>query len=400
VRVLYANHTSKMSGAEWSLVTLMGALPSDYAPILACPRGALADAGRQMGIPVEIIAGTEGSLRFHGVHTVRSLYDAGSTARELMWLTRELKPDLVHANSIRDGLIASVAAAHAPVPTMAHVHDRLPRGRLPTLMLKRMVRSVDGLFACSAYAAEPLFAFTRSTPVHVVYNPVDGNRFDPAAISRDDARSRLGLNRTTAVLVMVAQVIPWKAQDDAVRIVAQLKREHEDVCLLLVGSPKFTSRAARYDSTAFREHLDGLISSLGVEREVRFLGERDDIPQVLRAADVALVPSWAEPFGMCLIEAMAMELPVLATNVGGPTEVITHGTDGLLLPPRQPAKWSAAASLLLGDPGLRESIGRAARERVVDAMSPASYVERVLAGYADLLRRPGRRASVRHPAHA
>jgi L-malate glycosyltransferase len=389
-----------MSGAEWSLLTLMGALPSDHAPILACPRGALADAGRRMGIPVEIIGGTDGSLRLHAVHTARALYQAASTTRELVWLTRELKPDLVHANSIRAGLIASAAAAQAPVPTIAHVHDRLPQGRVPTFMLKRMARAADGLFACSAFAAEPLLAHRRSTPVHVVYNPVDGSRFDPAAISRESARARLGLSRTTAVLVTVAQIIPWKAQDDAVRIVAQLKREHEDVCLLLAGSSKFTSRAARYDSTAFRNHLDALISSLGVEHEVRFLGERDDIPEVLRAADIALVPSWAEPFGMCVIEAMAMELPVLATNVGGPKEVITHGTDGLLLAPREPATWSAAASLLLGDPGLRESMGRAARERVVEAMSPANYVERVLTGYADSLKRPHRRPSVRHPAHA
>jgi glycosyltransferase involved in cell wall biosynthesis len=224
MRVLYANHTSQMSGAEWSLLTLMGALPSDYVPILACPRGALAEAGRRMGIPVEIIAGTDGSLRFHAVHTARALYHAGLTTRELVWLTRELKPDLVHANSIRAGLIASLAAAQAPVPTVAHVHDRLPQGRVPTSMLKRMVHAVDGVFACSAYAAEPLFALSRSTPVHVVYNPVDGNRFDPDAISREAARSRLGLSLTTAVLVMVAQAIPWKAQDDAIRIVAQLKR--------------------------------------------------------------------------------------------------------------------------------------------------------------------------------
>jgi glycosyltransferase involved in cell wall biosynthesis len=399
VRVLYANHTSQVSGAEWSLLSLIESLPPDYTPILACPRGALADAARALGVPVEIIAGTDASLRFHAVHTSRGLYDAGSTTRELVRLAREIKPDLVHANSIRTGLIAAAAAAQARVPTIAHVHDRLPQGRVPTFMLKRMVRAVDGLFACSSYVAEPLWALNPPRPVKVVYNPVDVERFGPSPVSREMARSRLGLGQSTAVLAVVAQIIPWKAQDDAVRILAELKREHPDVCLLLVGSPKFTSRAARYDSTAFAGRLDRLVSSLGVQEEVRFLGERDDVPEVLRAADIVLVPSWAEPFGMCVIEAMAMELPVLATSVGGPKEVITHGRDGLLLPPREPTAWAAAASRLLRDSELRGSIGRAARQRVVERMNAAKYVDRVLEGYAESLWHSRRRADGSRPAH-
>jgi glycosyltransferase involved in cell wall biosynthesis len=400
VRVVYANHTSQVSGAEWSLLTLMKGLPPEYTPMLACPSGDLAEAGRELGVPVRIIAGTDGSLRFHAVHTTRALYDAGSTTRELVRLSREFRPDLVHANSIRAGLIAAAAAGQSRVPTIAHVHDRLPQTRVPTLMLKRMVRAVDGLFACSSYVAEPLLALNPPTPVKVVYNPVDVSRFDPSAISRETARSRLGLDQSTAVLVMVAQIIPWKAQDDAIRILAELKREHPDVCLLLVGSPKFTSRAARWDSEAFASRLDRLILSLGVQEEVRCLGERDDVPEILRAADIVLVPSWQEPFGMCVIEAMAMELPVLATNVGGPREVITDGKDGLLLPPQEPTTWAAAASRLLRQAELRTSIGRAARERVVEEMNAANYVERVLDGYAESLGRSRRRSDASRPAHA
>jgi glycosyltransferase involved in cell wall biosynthesis len=197
----------------------------------------------------------------------------------------------------------------------------------------------------------------------------------------------------------VAQIIPWKAQDDAIRILAELKREHPDVCLLLVGSPKFTSRAARFDSVAFARRLDRLISSLGVQQEVRLLGERDDVSDVLRAADIVLDPSWAEPFGMCVIEAMAMGLPVLATSVGGPREVITHGRDGLLLPPRAPTTWAAAASRLLRQPALRASIGRAAQERVVEPLSAENYVDRVVAGYAESLRHSRRRPVTSRPAH-
>ena len=400
MKVLYVNHTSQMSGAEWSLLTLLQGLPPEYQPTLACPEGALAEAGREIGVPVRTIPGTDGSLRLHAVHTTRAVYDAGAATRAVVRLSRELGPDLVHANSIRAGLIAAAAAAQIRIPTIAHVHDRLPQGRVPTFMLKRLSRAVDGLFACSSYAAEPLLTLGRGTPVRVVYNPVDGDLFDPSAVTRETARARLGLRDPTAVLVMVAQIIPWKAQDDAIRILAELRRQHPDVCLLLVGSPKFTSRAARYDSMAFRARLDETIESLGVQEHVRFLGERADVPWVLRAADIALVPSWAEPFGMCVIEAMAMELPVLATSVGGPKEVITHWTDGLLLPPREPAAWASEASRLLCDPGLRRAIGRAARKRVLAQMSPGDYVERILDGYAGVLGRGRRRAAAPRPVHA
>jgi L-malate glycosyltransferase len=391
------NHTGHVSGAERSLLTLMEALPPDYAPMLVCPNGALARAGRKLGVPVEIIVGTDASLRFHPLHTTRALYDAATTSRQLARLSRELEPDLVHANSIRTGLIAAGAAARTRVPTIAHVHDRLPGGRVATLMLKSMVSGVDGLLACSSYAAEPLWALNPRKPVKVVHNPVDVDRFCPSVLSRQAARERLGLDETTPVLATVAQIIPWKAQDDAIRILAELKREWPDACLLLVGSPKFTSRAARYDSEAYASELDRLVSSLGVQDQVRFLGERDDVPEVLRAADILLVPSWAEPFGMCMIEAMAMELPVLATEVGGPKEVVTDGRDGLLLPPQAPAAWAAAASRLLRDREYRTAIGRAARARVVEQMNVPAYVERVLAGYAESLGHGGRRSDRRRP---
>src|SRR5215218_8401198 len=104
VRVLYASHTSQVSGGEWSLLQLLEELPPEYMPTMACPNGALAEAARKRGVPVRIIVGTDASLRFHAVHTSRALYAAGSTTRELVRLSREIKPDLVHANSIRAGM--------------------------------------------------------------------------------------------------------------------------------------------------------------------------------------------------------------------------------------------------------------------------------------------------------
>jgi glycosyltransferase involved in cell wall biosynthesis len=120
---------------------------------------------------------------------------------------------------------------------------------------------------------------------------------------------------------------------------------------------------------------------------VVWLGEREDIPEILRALDIVLVPSWEEPFGMVVIESMAMELPVIATEIGGPTEIVTPPKDGLLLPPRQPEAWASAIERLVERPHERLSMGRAARRRVAEALSVQIFVERVLDGYGEVLHR-------------
>ncbi len=133
------------------------------------------------------------------------------------------------------------------------------------------------------------------------------------------------------------------------------------------------------------EGLHRLVAELGLERHVDFLGEREDVPAVLRALDLLLLPSWEEPFGRAVIEAMAMGTPVAATAVGGPAEIVRHGQDGLLLPPRDPESWAATLRPLAADPRLREKMGRCGRERAVADFGVDVHVKRVAAVYEQVL---------------
>ena len=132
-------------------------------------------------------------------------------------------------------------------------------------------------------------------------------------------------------------------------------------------------------------HLRRLAGELGVTNAVHFLGERDDVPRVLRAADVVLAPSWEEPFGRSIVEAMAMGTAVVATSVGGPPELITDGDDGLLVAPRQPALWAAAIVRLLHEPGFRARLADRGRVRARESFSPRAHVQAVLAAYEEIL---------------
>ena len=114
---------------------------------------------------------------------------------------------------------------------------------------------------------------------------------------------------------------------------------------------------------------------------VLWLGEREDVAELIAALDVLLLPSWEEPFGRAVIEAMALEVPVLATSLGGPAEILAGGEGGILLPPREPAAWIRAAAELAADPALRASLGRRGRVRVERDFTLSGHVESVLEVY-------------------
>src|SRR6266511_1311662 len=109
MKVLYLNHTSQVSGAEHALLALLARLPDGISPALTCPEGPLADAASELGVPTFSVSGTDASLRFHPVYTPRAVVDMASTALGVRRLAHDFGADLVHANSIRAGMIALLA---------------------------------------------------------------------------------------------------------------------------------------------------------------------------------------------------------------------------------------------------------------------------------------------------
>jgi glycosyltransferase involved in cell wall biosynthesis len=363
MKVLYVNHTSTVSGAERSLLGLLRHLPAGVEPVVACPMGPLAAAVLGLGIEVEKLSGTSASLRLHPVHTSRGVAEIVWSGLQLGRIARRRGARLVHCNSVRAGLACLTGFAADRAATIVHVRDGFPAGRAADFS-RRVAMRAGLVIANSRWTASRLELGLRGPRLEVVPNAVELDRFDPGLLSREEARARLRLGEHGHVLGVVGQLTPWKAQDDAIRATALLARRWPDLKLLVVGSVKFRSGSTRYDNEAYLASLHGLVDELSLHEQVRFLGEREDIPGILRALDVLLVPSWEEPFGRVVIEGMAMSTPVLATANGGPAEVIPDGVDGLLLPPRDPAGWADGIRQLLADPARRGSMGRSARAKV------------------------------------
>lgn len=350
--VLLVDHTATISGAEVSLLDLIAGLGVEHRVTVAVPQGSLADAARAVGATVREIPAVEGSLRLDPTATLFTLGAILRAAVAIRRAARVVRADVVHANSFRAGLAACLAAGLGAPRPLVHIRDCLPASRAAKATQRVLSRSARTIIANSAFTAACFDGAPAGAPITVVHNPIDLNRFNPERIDRARARAEHELAAERIVLVVLAQITPWKGQDTAIHATRLLLDRGYDVELLIAGSVKFRRPLTRYDNDAYLQELHAAVDRLHLEDAVRFEGEVRNAPSLLRAADYVLVPSWAEPWGRVIAEAMAMGTPVIATNAGGPTELIDHAHNGLLVPPRDPAAWADAIERLIGDPEL------------------------------------------------
>jgi L-malate glycosyltransferase len=360
-----------MSGGERSLLDLLSGLPDDVAKRVACPpTGPLADSIRRAGVAVDSIPGTDGSLKLHPRQTPLAMARLSAAAAGTAVYARKMGADVIHANSIRAGLLTVPAARLVGVPSVVHLRDRLPRSPVADFCLRLIAGGAQVVVANSRYTAQGLRAVTAGGRLVVVHNPVDLTHFNRSRLDRKGMRAQLQIGTDALVLGVIGQITPWKGQREAIQAIGQLRRQGLVVHLLIVGEAKFVSSATRYDNLGYHNELQRLISAEAVGDHVHLLGERADVPAIMGALDGLLAPSWEEPFGRVVIEAMALGLPVLATTIGGPAEIIRDGIDGMLIPPRDPQPWAVAIARLAASDELRARLGEAAARRAEEFALP------------------------------
>jgi len=355
------------------MLDLLAHLGDRIEPHYAGPPGPMMDAVRSLGLAASTLRGTTGSLR-PNLETPAAIRDLVLDGIEVARIARRIDAAVVMANSLRAGL-AGVVAGRVPgcPPTVAHIHDVLPLGRTSAGINALVRRGTTRAVANSRYAAE------RFAPdgggVDVVYNPVDLARFDPSGSTQEQARADCGVSQGVPLVGVVAQITPWKAQIDAIRAQTLVRQEHPTAELLIGGSAKFTTPGTRYDNAAYLAELHAQATAAA---GVSFLGERDDVPRLLQALDVLVMPSWEEPFGRIAVEAMAMGTAVVVTNVGGPPEYVEHGVTGMLASPREPTGLAREVIRLLDDGSLRRRIAEGGQRAVRERFGVERYRDRML----------------------
>ena len=334
MRILFANHTGTCSGAEIAMVRLLESLRQGHDVAVACPSDSpLAETFAGASVKQFSIPAIDMSLRLHPVWTVRGAGQLGAAGLALRSTANRWHADVVHANSLRTGLAAAAAARLGCPPVIVQSHEHLPASRPGRAVRAAIAGTASEVVGVTERTVRSFNEGLDRPVAQRVYISIDHRRFDPARVSPAPLREDLGLAPDTPLLGQVAQITPWKGQDTAVRILADLRGRGMDAHLVIVGQIAFDGKAVRYDNHDYLDSLHRLVDELGVGGAVHFMGHRSDIPAVMRALDLTLLPSRDEPFGTVVAESMAMGTPALVGTDGGPSEYIVDGVSGRVLPP-------------------------------------------------------------------
>ena len=203
----------------------------------------------------------------------------------------------------------------------------------------------------------------------LIYNGVNPSPFAAASSCGKDICGELGLRKTAKVVITIANLIPYKGHSELLHAAKEVVERFPDAVFLLVGEDRGIQRELEQDA-----------ANLGVEQSVRFLGRRDDVPRLLTASDISILPSHEEGFSNVILESMAAGLPMVATDVGGNREAVLDGITGWLIPPEDPKALAAKVIDLLKDPIRAEEWGKRGRERVNQMFT----VKKMVAAHMDL----------------
>jgi len=271
---------------------------------------------------------------------------------------------------------------HLPFVTTLHGTDitlvGMDRSYLP--ITRYAIQQSDGVTSISGYlkeVTETNFGITR--PIEVVHNFVNCDVYKPYAEDEagQRAKGRLNFAAPGEFLIMhLSNFRPVKRIADVVQTFARIAKQ-------------LPSRLALIGDGPDRSTAEWLAHSLGIHDRIHFLGKQDRVSELLPLADLMLMPSEMESFGLAALEAMACQTPAIATRVGGVPELITDGIDGLLFPIGDVEAMARASIALLNDPERHQSMRKAARKTAQDRFCSTRILPRYIAFYESLLNGKG-----------
>ncbi|MBR9975524.1 MAG: glycosyltransferase family 4 protein [Bacteroidetes bacterium] len=385
-RILYVHHGKGIGGAPLSLLYLIRGLDrSRYEPTVLCiHESEAAELFRREGVETIV------DERQHDFsHTNVLWYPWWQLPKLLLrawqwpWsyvrarrLLRAGRWDAVHLNT--STLTAFGLAAKAEgVRVVWHIREPLHPGYLGLrrALIRRIIdRTSDLVLPICRHDAAQLLPSPR---IHVVYNFIDFALFD-ASLDGAGIRAELGIASDAPVVLMLGGINPIKGTREFVAAAVEVQRQFPEAVFLIAGAvPDNSFRNRISGRRVYRDIVRSLIPE-NMSSSIRFLGVRSDIPRLLAASDMLCFPSTVSHFARPVIEASAMGIPVIASDLGGPQELVSDGETGLLVPAGDVAALAEGIGCLLGDPQRAAEMGRAgivfAREHFDAARNTAAIV--------------------------
>ena len=382
-RILFLDQSGQPGGAELCLADTAAHLRPKSRVILFA-HGPFEQLLRSRGVDVSVIEASQRLSKIGKEAGLGSYIPAlPELAGFLAALRKEIREsDLVYLNTAKALLYGVVAGLASRVPSVFHLHDLLTPEHFSRLNLRLIVHAANrtrGVIANSQATARAFQEAGGTVPVHVIPNGFDASRFAPLPQESVLAAREAFHAGRAPVAAVFGRIARWKGQDLLLRAAQTIP----DLRVWIIGEPFFTGDDHRYAG-----ELKALASKPALAGRVDFLGQRNDIPLLMQAADVIVHTSVApEPFGRVVAEGMLSGRPVIASRAGGPAEMIRHGETGWLYAPGDAAELTSALRNVLAMPDCGRATGLLASDEARKQYSLSSVLEqtdRVLSGFSSL----------------
>jgi glycosyltransferase involved in cell wall biosynthesis len=380
IRLLKIVPTLLCGGTENQAITLARSLHDQgFSVEVACLRrlGPFVKELSDRGIPLS-------EYPIPGFYTFSALVQKAKFARYMA----KRRVDVMHAYSFYGNVFGILPARLAATPVViASIRDR---GAYLTPMQKRVQRFVCRFADCVLVNAEAVKDWLTSegydpAKIVVIPNGVELDRFnappDPGRV-----RHEFAIPSGSPIVMVVSRLTRQKGLEQFLEAAKMLTPRFPDARFVIVGY-------ANPAEQAYESSLKALTDRLGLTDRVMFTGLRQDVPALLAAATVSVMPSLNEALSNVLLESMAAGAPTVATRVGGTPEAIVDEVTGLLVEPGDPPALAGAIARLLREPALARRLGNAARKAIEDRYSVGRMVRATEALYLDLLARKQRKTS-------
>lgn len=330
-------------------------------------------AVQRIGItPVVLLPAWTGRTTMGGKHSIRrlpnmvqSLPGISQTILQLRRQLHTLNPRVTWVDSEK-ALFMAWLAAPSNLPIVFFLRGSMEQIRPYCALAWRRVNAVVSV-------AENNLHYLRTTGygrghLYAIHDGIDVERIQvQARLAPDNLPPDTGTHLRIVLPATIAG--PQKGHAVAIRALAQLLAAGEQAELWLCGDvPREVSRR-------FYNRMHELAAELGISNYVHFLGWRNDVPAIMKRADIVLLPSFSEGLPVSLMEAMALARPVIATRIGGIPELVRDGVDGILIDPGDTAGL-VQAMLQLSDPHLRQSMGQAGQARISETFTVSKHAQR------------------------
>lgn len=378
-RILYVHSSDELYGADRSLLRLVRDLDrSKFQPVVVLPNDVsyperpLSRELEKLEIPC--YARPMAVLRrlyFTPKGLPKLLQHGVRSAPQLQAIIQEHGIDLVHSNSSAV-LSGAIAAKQAHLPHIWHTREIYAKPRwMGKLMAALLPNLSTRIVAVSGPVKAQLIADgCPAEKIVVIHNGIDLERFGPKPEARQKLRQAWQIADDEILVGMIGRISKWKGQSDFVHAAQRLATQYPNARFLIVGDVPPQQEELRTD-------LIQQINELGLQEKIRLEPFRLDTPEVFASLDIFVLPSsLPDPYPTVLLEAMASGLPVVATNHGGATEMVTTGA-GLLVPPSDPMTMAGALALLTEQPALRNQFATQARDEALSRFAVAAYVQNI-----------------------